>query len=216
MKLDRPPSRRSFCRRASRTRRFWTLDLPGFGLRLREGGSPRWIAQFDIGRQDANHEARHPAELDPGEAFKRRTDMLAARRFGRDPASDEASRRAPRQRNLWRGPGALPSGATERAAPAQLQGGGAPSGEVRAARCTPHPLTGIDRRAISGLISTITAKNGASAAINAHGSLSGFFAWSIREGLIDVNPVQYTNKPKARPARDRLISETSLRLVGRA
>lgn len=77
----------------------------------------------------------------------------------------------------------------------------------------PRGLTSIDRRTISGLIASIAEKNGPSAAINAHGSLSGYFSWLMREGLLDQNPMLYTNKPKARPVRNRTISEVEFRTL---
>src|SRR5262249_60564787 len=78
----------------------------------------------------------------------------------------------------------------------------------------PLPLTAIDRRTISRLISDIAATNGPTAATNAHGTLSGYFSWLLREGLLDQSPMLNTNKPKPRPGRDRVPLRMSYALCG--
>ena len=74
-------------------------------------------------------------------------------------------------------------------------------------------VNSIDNRVLSGLVGTIADNNGPSAAIECHGSLSGYFIWLRREGLIDRNPVPDVNKPKVRPARDRVPTEDELRTL---
>ena len=44
-------------------------------------------------------------------------------------------------------------------------------------------------------------------------SLSAFFAFAIREGLTEVNPVLGTGKADEGPSRDRVLSEAELRAV---
>src|SRR5262249_46311020 len=77
----------------------------------------------------------------------------------------------------------------------------------------PLPLAAIDRRTISGLIAAIAGSNGPTAATNAHGTLSGYFSWLMREGLLDQNPVLNATKPNPRPGRDRVPTEDELRAV---
>jgi integrase len=66
------------------------------------------------------------------------------------------------------------------------------------------------------LLATLTAKNGATAAKCARASLSGYFTWLAREGLIDTNPVSFTNKPQERGARTRVLSDGELREIWEA
>src|SRR5262245_55566411 len=66
---------------------------------------------------------------------------------------------------------------------------------------------------MAALLATLTAKNGPTAAKCARASLSGFFSWAAGEGLVDTNPVAYTNKPQARGARTRVLSAGELREV---
>jgi integrase len=74
----------------------------------------------------------------------------------------------------------------------------------------------INRRAVAALLATLTAKNGPTAAKCARASLSGYFTWLAREGLIDTNPVSFTNKPQERGARTRVLSDSELREIWEA
>jgi integrase len=47
-------------------------------------------------------------------------------------------------------------------------------------------------------------------------SLSAFFVWAMREGLIDANPVFNTNKATENDARDRVLKDNELRLIWNA
>src|SRR5262249_46143034 len=76
-----------------------------------------------------------------------------------------------------------------------------------------RPVASIDRRLVSSLIGNISERNGLSAAINAHSAMSSYFAWLMREGLLEQNPIPYANKPKKRPGRDRLLTEQELRAL---
>jgi integrase len=184
-------------------------DLGGFGLRLREGGAARWVVQYDLGGKTKRVTFGTSAVLDISTARAKAKDLLASVRLGGDPASEKREARVR---------------AAETFA-AKLSGYLAKQQSERRPRSFkelerhlvkyakplhPRALTSIDRRAISSLISTIAEKNGPSAAINAHGSLSGYFSWLMREGMLDVNPMPYTNKPKARAPRDRVLTDDEL------
>src|SRR5262249_23367281 len=150
--------------------------------------------------------------LDLGAARTKAKDLLAQVRLGGDPAADKQARRAQAAETF----GAL--------LPRYLianQGGWRPQSFKQVERrlqklarpLPPVPLTAIDRRTISRLISDIAATNGPTAATNAHGTLSGYFSWLLREGLLDQSPMLNTNKPKPRPGRDRVPTEDELRAV---
>jgi integrase len=76
-------------------------------------------------------------------------------------------------------------------------------------------LARIDRRAIAGKISAISNEKGAPTANRVRAALSGFFAWCIREGLIDHNVVIGTNIQVER-SRERVLSDTELRRIWNA
>ncbi len=191
---------------------FWDGDLGGFGLRLRNGGAARYVVQYDTAGKTKRVTLGTTALLDIATARAKAKDLLAAVRLGGDPAAEKREARAKAAETFGVIlPRYLAVQQSERRPRSfkELE-----RHLVKYARpLHPRALTSIDRRAISTLISTITEKSGPSAAINAHGSLSGYFSWLMREGLLAVNPMPYTNKPKARPVRDRTINEDELRTL---
>jgi integrase len=77
-------------------------------------------------------------------------------------------------------------------------------------------LAEIDRRTIAGVLAGVERAAGPIARNRARASLSAFFAWLIREGLLDVNPVAGTGKADEGPSRDRVLSAAELAEVWRA
>lgn len=52
-------------------RTYFDDDLPGFGVRLRAGGSKKWVVQYDHGGKTRRMTLGAVATLDPGEARRR-------------------------------------------------------------------------------------------------------------------------------------------------
>jgi integrase len=196
----------------AKDKKFFDERLPGFALRVREGGSRTWVALYDVAGTTKTMTLGSTSLLDPDEAFKRAREALAARTLGRDPAAEKRKARAQAKETFG---AALPRYlARQREEQRPRSFAETQRHLLRYAKpLHPRALTDIDRRTISSLISTITERNGPGAALNAHGSWSGFFSWLTREGLLDQNPMPYTNKPKPRPPRGRLISEDELRAL---
>jgi integrase len=78
------------------------------------------------------------------------------------------------------------------------------------------PLTRIDRRTVAARLSEIATSSGPSAADRARASLSAFLSWTAKEGLVETNPVAFTNTHRVRKARDRVLSQAELVEVWRA
>jgi integrase len=191
-------------------RTFWDDEIGGFGLRLRAGGSARWIVQYDMAGKTRRVTLGTTALLDVGAARAKAKDLLAHVRLGGDPAAEKRTHRAraaetfvailPRyligkqrdcrqssfkqiERRLWK----------------------------LAQPLHPLPIAAIDRRTIASLVAAVADSNGPSAATNLHGTLSGYFSWLMGAGLLEQNPMLYANKPKPLPARDRVPTEDELR-----
>jgi integrase len=81
-----------------------------------------------------------------------------------------------------------------------------------------HPLAlaDIDRRRIAQVLAQIETASGPVARNRARTSLSAFFSWTVKEGLLDANPVTGTGKADEGPSRDRVLSETELAAVWNA
>jgi integrase len=191
---------------------FFDDALGGFGLRLREGGSRNWIVQYDIAGKTRRVTLGSTAMLDVGAARNKARDILAGIRLGGDPAAEKRARQAQAADTFA---ALLPRYLTV----AQREMRPRSFVEIKrrllklARPLHSRPLASIDRRMVSGLIGTLAEKNGPAAAINGHSALSGYFAWLVREGLLEQNPMLYANKPKKRPGRDRVLSEAELRTL---
>jgi integrase len=191
---------------------FWDDDVGGFGLRLRAGGSASYIVQYDLGGKSRRVTLGPVTLLDNSVARTKAKDILARARLGFDVAAEKRERRAQAAETF----GALlkryfiaQQRAVRQSTFKQI--------ERRllklASPLHPLPLVAIDRRTISGLLSTVAEERGPTAAANLHSSLSGYFSWLIGEGLLDENPLLHANKPKPHPARDRVITEDELRTL---
>jgi integrase len=74
------------------------------------------------------------------------------------------------------------------------------------------PLAKIDRRTVAARISDIANNSGAVSANRARAALSAFFSWTMREGLLDNNPVIGTNRQPEK-ARSRVLSDGELKII---
>jgi len=73
-------------------------------------------------------------------------------------------------------------------------------------------LSEIDRRTIAALLVEVE-EGGPYARNRVRSSLSAFFAWAIREGFFEANPVAGTGKAEQNGARERVLSESELREI---
>ena len=72
-------------------------DMPGFGLRLRAGGSAVWIAQYRVGAKQRRVTLGRTATLDPDRARRAAREVLAKADLGHD-AQAERRERHPKRR----------------------------------------------------------------------------------------------------------------------
>jgi len=80
----------------------------------------------------------------------------------------------------------------------------------------PLPLAKIDRRTIAIQLAEIETASGGVSRNRFRTSLSAFFAWAIREGLTENNPVSGTGKFSEGNGRDRVLSEMELTALFKA
>jgi integrase len=188
--------------------------LPGFGLRLR-GAARTFIVQYKIGRQHRRLTLGTTAELSLEQARNKARDIRAAIRFGRDPASEKRERVAEladaceahiRRYLAVQKRKQRPS--SYRYAEHHLLVHWQPLHAIS--------ISKIDRKAVAKGLSELATTCGRAAADRARAVLSAFFAWAIREGLVDTNPVIGTNRPYEAKGRERVLSEAELVQVWRA
>ncbi len=76
-------------------------------------------------------------------------------------------------------------------------------------------LNAIDRRKIAVLLGGIETTNGPFARNQVRASLSAFFSWTVKEGLLETNPVTATAKAEGSGPRDRVLSQEELVTIWR-
>ena len=186
--------------------------LPGFGVRLRAGGSRKWVAQFKIGDKQRRMTLGSVEAVDPDEARKRAKEALGKVALGVDPQAEKVTAREaaavtlsavvprylayaePRQRAAYHQDVAR-----------YLRTHWAPLGEV--------PLDRITRPTVSARLGEIARERGAHSATRARAALSALYGWALGEGLCAANPTADTHRPAETVSRDRVLDDGELRLV---
>jgi integrase len=185
--------------------------LAGFGVRVRRGGSKRFVYQYKLNGtnrrvtfKEANvKRARAAAQIlaakitlgtDPtlekeaahdaaGDTFKRCLDRYLARPQGRRRERTLQEIRRHLERNLQ------------------------PLHRLHVKK--------IDRRRVADELARLTVENGAVQSNRTRSSLSAFFNWCVGEGYIDINVAAQTNKHEE-IARSRVLSDAELRTIWNA
>jgi len=186
-------------------------EIPGFGIRFRRGAQGvivTWVLQHKRGRETLGRYPAIGAQLAREWAAK----VHAQIALGHDPA---AAREAEKQQQ------AETVGAILRT---YLPGKKLrPRSRVEierhllknAASLHGRPVAQITRRDIANCLAGVTERSGTSQANRTRASLSAFFMWCCRQGLIDTNPVAFTSRHKEE-SRHRVLSDSELRQVWKA
>jgi integrase len=180
---------------------------------VRRGGSRNFVVQYKVSGAHRRLVLGATAALDVGKARATAKDVLAAVRLGRDPAGEKLEQRlritetfgALLQRYLSQQRGRLKPRSYQEIERHLL---------VHARPLHGRAVTQIDRRQIALRLGELTDKNGPGAASGVRRSLSAYFAWLLREGLLDTNPVTHTNAPKI-AARERVLNDIEVAAIWR-
>jgi integrase len=78
------------------------------------------------------------------------------------------------------------------------------------------PLAEVDRRLVADRLGKLARDSGPIAANRARSVLSALFAWAIKQGLADSNPVTGTDRPGEEVSRQRVLSLPELAEIWRA
>lgn len=204
----------------------WDDEIPGFGVRLRAGGSRVWVFQFTVGEKQrrmtlgaATPESFKTVKDPDGSVVKLgirdQVAQLHARvRLGQDPAADKAEgrRRATEtfesvsRKFLAFQKGELRPG-SYRQVERHITRHWKPLGELQ--------LKAIDRRAVAIIITDIKEEIGSVSANRAASTLSYFFTWAMGQGLAEANPLIGIAK-FSEQARERVLSDNELALIWNA
>jgi integrase len=189
----------------------WDDDLPRFGLRLRAGGSRAWIVQYRTDSGQRREKIGTCPPLDADAARKKAKQILAKVQLGHDPAAEKRTKALRASETFGAKIVRFLARKKAQARPRYYQ-------EierhlnVQAKPLHGLPLTSIERRTIAALLGDI-AQRSASAADHCRASLSAFFVWAMKEGLIETNPVANTNRHSDAKARERVLSNAEIAKV---
>jgi integrase len=190
-------------------------SAPGLGLRIREGGSRKWIFQYRFAGQQRRDTIGPATAWTLEAARKRAREMRVKVDNGVDPREEKAARieasktifssvmndyLEARERDL------KPRSYTE--CKRHLEKHWKPLHKLA--------IANITRATVAGRLREIAKSSGPVAADRARSSLSAMFAWAIGEGLCDENPVNGTNKNSEDNERERVLTDNELVAVWKA
>jgi integrase len=186
-------------------------SLPGFGVRIRRGGSKRFIYQYKLNGtnrrvtfKEANvKRARAAAQI-----------LAAKVTLGSDPALEKETAHAAAGDTFGKCLArylARPQGRRRERTLQEMRR------HLERNLLPLHRLhiKKIDRRRVADELARLTTETGAVQANRTRSSLSAFFNWCIGEGYLETNVAAQTNKHEE-VARDRVLSDAELRTVWRA
>jgi integrase len=194
-------------------------DIPGFGLRIREGGSRTWIFQYRIGSKQRRMvlASANSAQLNLADIRKTASKLQGRVALGQDPAMDkEIARREVEntfavfadqfleaRKSSWRA-------GTYREAKRHLTKHTKPLHSF--------PIAAVSQYNIAKLLEDIAKKSGGVTANRVRTSLSSLFGWIIKKGirLPEGNVASYTEKPVEEKSRDRVLSDAELETIWKA
>jgi integrase len=197
----------------------WDDELPGFGLRLRAGGSRNWIFQYALGDKQRRVTLGSAKAMTLVKARAAAQDMHAKVRLGQDPAGEKEEGRARASQTfeamvkeylIEKRPNMKPR--PYKAVERHLLKYAKPLHGLQMAK--------IDRHNIASLLTKITMTAGkpdvpANVSANrTRASLSAFFPWAISGGVkgVSVNPVAGT-VCKEEHSRDRVLKSHELAAI---
>jgi integrase len=189
-------------------------EIPGFGLRLREGGFRGLIFQYHNGSETRRIAMGRVDAVNLANVRETAKDYYARVRLGQDPAAELRDAKVKRAETFE---------ASAKLFLARQRARLRPRSYVDVERhiaVLAKPLHGmelakIERRHIAARLTATEQDIGAITANRLRASLSSFFTWAIGAGLADVNPVSGTNRNEEK-SRDRVLSPEDLRAIWRA
>ena len=171
----------------------WDGDIAGFGLRARAGGSRIWIFRYRIGHKQRVMTFGSAAAMTAQQARERAVKLHAQVKLGLDPAAGKIESQVRASEIFEYAVRLFLARQKERLKPRSyieterhLM--------VHARQLHAMQLAKNRSAHIAVRLTEIAGSSGPAAANRVRASLSAMFAWAMREGLVESNPVTNTNK----------------------
>jgi integrase len=185
-------------------------DLPGFGIRLRAGGSRKWIIQYRVGKKQRRKTLGAVTKaMNAARAREAADKDLARVKLGGDPQAHKVEQRVKSAETF--------DAFTTRFLARQKRRLKPRSYEQISTHLRKHwsPFNGVSiheiaKRTVASRLVKISEERGPYAANRARTTLSSFFTWAIGEGIVDANPVVGTHLQADENKRDRVLSNDEI------
>lgn len=191
---------------------FFDDEMPGFGLRIRDGGKRTWVVQYRFGAKQRRVTLGAPATLPAEQARAEAARVLSTVTLGSDPQTEKHAARKDAAVTF----GSITPhylAAVEARQTARYHADVKRYLEVHWSLLADLPIAKISRSSVAKGLADIAKARGAHSADRARANLSGFFSWAIGAGIAAENPVVGTNRPVKIEARDRVLEDAELALV---
>jgi Arm domain-containing DNA-binding protein/integrase-like protein len=183
-------------------------EIPGLGLRVRAGGSRKWILHYRWNGEPRRYTIGHASVLGLEEARRAARRMIVDIDEGVDPSAEKITKRAAAALVFSR---VVDDYLAVRSIDLRPS-----SHDLCSRNLTVHwrclhrlAISSIDRAIVAARLRELQKEHGIVSANRARSTLSALFVWAIGESLCESNPVIGTNKgPEV--ARDRVLSTTEL------
>jgi integrase len=187
-------------------------DVAGFGVRIRAGGSKKFVYQYKAGSKNRRMTLGSVTAVDVGKARDIAKDLYAKVRLGQDPQGEKIKSK-------------IEAAETFKAAAEEFLA--YKQTEVRRgshvgfthhlmvhARSLHHLQFGkVDRRDVAQAIGSVTRGAGIPTGNRVRSTLSSLFAWGVAQGRLEHNPVIGTVPNKGEKPRERVLKPYELRLI---
>jgi integrase len=188
---------------------FFDDEIPGFGLRVREGGSRKFVLHYRIGGNQRRLTVGAAGVMKLEEARQRARRALVDVGDGKDPAAQKATDKVEAKQSFLAVAKDYLEFLQRRVTKAEMK----PRTYTEVERhLMKHwkplhrlVLSSINRATIATRLREIAKQHGPVAADRARSNLSTMFAWTIGEGICETNPVDGTNKNSEYVERERSL-----------
>ena len=203
---------------------WWDEATPRFGYRLRESGNASWVVQYR-NVEGVTRKASLDGTVGLDAARKWARERLAQATLGRDPQAEREAARASAKRTFGkiveqyldiRDPAKGLFVTKRHNEPLRPATYNADKRYLLQHWKALHnlPIRSIKLVDVAGALNDIVRRHGLSSAEHAREVLSGFFAWAMRQGLCEANPVILVEHPQPSPKlRSRVLKPEEIRAI---
>jgi len=195
----------------------WDPELPGFGVRVRSTKST-YLVQYRFQKATQRESLGDVRRLTLDEARKVARQFFAKLELGLDPRDEKkkAEEAAAAAKLTFKTVSDLYLKAKEAKMRPSTYKAAKAYFDAKWAPLHRKPIGAIDRRAVAEQLRRIVDEHGPTSAARARSNLSALFAWAMKEGMVDTNPVVGTNNPiEGKLGRDRVLTDDEIRIVWR-